>query len=170
MANLEKINSLPAPEASAEFLRCCGSARWASAMTGARPFPNKDRLLSESEKAWFSLEPADWLEAFSHHPKIGDIKDLRERFAQTREWAKFEQAGVGGANEQILASLSEGNREYEAKYGYIFIICASGKSAGEILKSLQERLNNDRQSELVIAAEEQRKIMRLRLEKMLEDA
>lgn len=170
MENLEKINSLSAEEAKTQLLRCCGSQRWAEDMLAARPFPGKDQLIAKAEKAWFSLTPADWQEAFTHHPKIGDIDSLREHFAGTRDWAKLEQAGVGRANEEILTALSTGNKEYEAKFGYIFIISAAGKSAGDILRSLQDRLNNDRQSELVIAAEEQRKIMRLRLEKLLEAA
>lgn len=132
-----------------------------------RPFPSAERLFQAARGVWEELGPSDWLEAFSHHPKIGDRKSLRAKFTATREWAQTEQAGAQGASEKILDELAEGNRLYEQKFGFIFIVCATGKSAGEMLKLLQERLKNDPQRELAAAAEEQGKITFLRLEKLL---
>ena len=168
MENLKRINALPAGEAEAEFLKCCGSAKWAKKMAAGRPYADAAALSSAAEKTWYGLRQDEWLEAFASHPVIGDVDSLRAKFSGTRQWATHEQAGVGGANEAILTALAEGNVEYEKKFGYIFIVCATGKSASEMLATLQKRLNNDRQSELIMAAEEQRKIMRLRLEKLLQ--
>lgn len=165
MANLESLNALTAEEARARFLRCCGSSQWAERMADGRPFKTEAQLFDLADKTWYSLAPADRLEAFSHHPKIGDKKALEAKFADTRQWALSEQAGVAQAQEDVLEQLAQGNRDYEAKFGYIFIVCATGKSAAEMLALLKARLGNDRQSEMLIAAEEQRKITRLRLEK-----
>ena len=158
MADLAKLSE-------EELLRCCGSQAWARKMMAAKPY--KDGLAAAAEKAWHSLSHEDWLEAFSHHPKIGEKDMLREKFAATRQWAQFEQAGVGSANDHILEALAAGNAEYEKKFGYIFIVCATGKSATEMLAIIQDRLRNDRQSEIVIAAEEQLKITLLRLDKWM---
>lgn len=164
---IEALNQLGRPEARAAFERCCGASRWIEAMIEARPFADYVGLLSASERAFGSLERADWLEAFSHHPKIGDVSALRAKFASTATWAGAEQGGAAVATEATLQSLAEGNRAYEARFGYIFIVCATGKSAGEMLALLQARLGADPDDELPVAAAEQRKITRLRLEKLL---
>lgn len=136
-------------------------------MAERRPFRAASQLPTVGEEIWQSLSPDDWKEAFSHHPKIGDIHTLRAKFANTKDWAEGEQAGVKSASNDVLQRLAEANRQYEEKFGYIFIVCATRKSAEEMLRLLRERLNNDPSAELPIAAEEQRKITRLRLEKIL---
>ncbi|NUO80414.1 2-oxo-4-hydroxy-4-carboxy-5-ureidoimidazoline decarboxylase [candidate division KSB1 bacterium] len=133
------------------------------------PFQTKEELCAAAEEAWFKLLPNDWLEAFAHHPKIGDVDSLRAKFASTRQWAEGEQAGVHEASEAVLLALAEGNAQYENKFGYIFIVCATGKSAAEMLAILQARLLNDHATELQIAAVEQSKITKIRLEKLLHE-
>lgn len=135
-------------------------------MIGCRPFQNKDKLFELAEKIWFALTRNDWLEAFSHHPKIGDTEALQKKFQQTQPWTENEQAGVKGASADALKDLAAGNRLYKDKFGYIFIVCATGKSADEMLALLKERLENDPEAELLIAAKEQNKITRLRLGKL----
>ncbi len=108
---------------------------------------------------------ADWLQAFASHPRIGDRDALRAKFAATGAWTAHEQSGVDGAPEDLLGELAEENCRYEARFGYIFIVCATGKTAGEMLALLKERLTNDAGLELKIAAGEQAKITRIRLEK-----
>jgi 2-oxo-4-hydroxy-4-carboxy-5-ureidoimidazoline decarboxylase len=108
------------------------------------------------------------LEAFEQHPKIGDINSLKKQYANTVAWASNEQAGVDAASDEVLQALAKGNDDYERKFGYIFIVCATGKSAGEMLELLQSRLTNDPESEIKIGAEEQNKITKLRLEKLFE--
>lgn len=169
MDALARINALPAGEAHGQLMRCCGSTRWAERMAAARPFRDAAALVAAAESAWKALSHEDWLEAFSQHPRIGDRDALEERFGRTAEWSLREQAGVGPANAQLLDGLAEANRRYEAKFGYIFIVCAAGKSASDMLSILNQRLDNDRQSEIVIAAEEQLKITRLRLETLLKE-
>jgi 2-oxo-4-hydroxy-4-carboxy-5-ureidoimidazoline decarboxylase len=167
MDALSRLNELPAPDARVELLRCCGSARWAEAVTGRRPFADRPALLAAAEEAWWALDAADWREAFAHHPKIGDKEALRARFASTREWAAGEQAGVATARDDVLAALAEGNQAYERRFGYLFIVCATGRSADEMLGLLRGRLGNDPRDEVRVAAAEQAKITRIRLEKML---
>jgi|SRR5947209_10810095 len=153
-------------DARAALLRCCGSRRWADAMTARRPFASADDMLRAADAIWAGVDRADWLEAFAAHPRIGDLESLRKKFAATADWARGEQAGVGGADEEMIRALAEGNREYEAKFGQIFIVCATGKTAAEMLGILRGRLANDAETELRIAAAEQAKISRLRLEKL----
>ena len=131
------------------------------------PFQKKEELFAAAEEIWFKLLPNDWLEAFAHHPKIGDVDSLRAKFASTRQWAEGEQAGVNAASEETLQALAEGNAQYESKFGYIFIVCAAGKIAEEMLAILQARMPNDHVTELQIAASEQSKITKIRLEKLL---
>jgi 2-oxo-4-hydroxy-4-carboxy-5-ureidoimidazoline decarboxylase len=161
------LNALPAAEARAELLRCCGSSRWADAMLARRPFADAEALQAEGEAAWNGLLPADWLEAFRHHPRIGDKEALRARFAATRAWAEGEQSGALGASEDVLEALAEGNRAYEERFGYIFTVCATGKSADEMLAALRQRLGHEPEAEIRVAASEQAKITRIRLEKLL---
>ncbi|HET7292449.1 MAG TPA: 2-oxo-4-hydroxy-4-carboxy-5-ureidoimidazoline decarboxylase [Vicinamibacteria bacterium] len=166
---LRRLNALPEAEAQAALLRCCGSSRWAEAMTGARPFASGDALLAAAERAFAQLEPGDWMEAFSHHPRIGDRAALEARLAATRAWSAGEQAGVAAAAPDVLDALAAGNRAYEERFGHVFLVCATGKSAGEMLALLHERLPNPPARELRVAAAEQAKITRLRLEKMLQE-
>ncbi len=129
-----------------------------------RPFGSRPALLTAAREEWFALAPDDWRDAFAHHPKIGDLGALRARFAATAALAEREQAGVAGAPDAILEALAEGNRAYEQKFGFIFIVCAAGRSAGEMLDMLRARLRNDPRTELLIAAEEQAQITARRLE------
>lgn len=142
---------------------CCGSTRWIESMIARRPFGSTGRLLAAADEIWRALSPDDWKEAFSRHPKIGD-RDLRQaRFASTRHLSDQEQAGVAGAPDDVIEELAETNRAYETRFGYIFIVCATGRSAVEMLALLRSRLGNDPASEIQIAAAEQAKITALRL-------
>lgn len=167
MGGLKELNAWPPERAREELLRCCGSSRWAERMAAERPFSDENTLLASADRVWSALEPRDWEEAFSRHPRIGGKDALRAKFAATRAWAQGEQAGVQAAEEAVLASLAEGNRTYEERFGRLFIVCAAGKSAAEMLALLKARLGNDPAAELAVAAGEQAKITRLRLEKLL---
>ncbi len=169
MPALEPLNTLSPVDAEAAFGRCCGAARWARQMAARRPFQDVAELLQTADAVWWGLSEADWREAFAHHPRIGDVERLRERFARTAAWSAGEQAAVAKASEDVLHALAEGNRAYEARFGYIFIVCATGRGAGEMLDLLRARLPNAPSDELRIAAEEQRKITRTRLEKLLQE-
>lgn len=137
-------------------------------MARERPYSSLNEMSRTAEVVWKNqVDEADWREAFTHHPKIGDIDSLREKFTSTKAWAESEQKGAAEASEEILKNLASGNRKYEDKFGYIFIVCATGKSAAEMLALLKERLENDPEDEIAIAAEEQRKITQIRLEKLL---
>lgn len=166
MTDTSALDALPPDEARATFLRCCGSRRWTDAMTTRRPFASAAELFTTADEVWDGLDRADWLEAFAAHPRIGDVEGLRKKFASTAAWCAGEQAGVAGADGQTLRELADANRDYEARFGYIFIVCATGKSAAEMLALLRSRLPNDPETELRVAAAEQAKITRLRLEKL----
>ena len=164
---LDTLNTLPKSEALEQFAICCGASKWVEEITAFRPFQHKNELFDLTEKIWFSLNSEDWLEAFSHHPKIGDIDLLRKKFQKIKSWSEKEQSGIQEAGENILKDLAESNRLYEEKFGYIFIVCATGKSAEEMLILLKVRLENDPEAELLIAAKEQNKITQLRLDNLL---
>jgi len=164
---LTSFNLLASPSAQIEFLRCCGSSRWAEEMASHRPFHNSAQLFAVAEEIWRRLSSEDWREAFSHHPKIGDMNSLRAKFAGAKGWAEGEQAGVQSASDEILQALAAGNEAYEKKFGYIFIVCATGKNAEEMLSLLRQRLPNDPAREIQIAVAEQAKITKIRLEKLL---
>lgn len=166
-SGLAWLNALPTDEAEDHLHRCCGSRRWVARMIARRPFRDDESLLSAARETWHALSADDWKEAFSHHPRIGDVESLKRKFASTALWAAHEQAGVGLASEETLRQLATGNEAYERRFGYVFIVCATGKSAGEMLSLLNARLNNAPEAELHIAVEEQRKIMELRLLKLL---
>jgi 2-oxo-4-hydroxy-4-carboxy-5-ureidoimidazoline decarboxylase len=164
--NLNQINSWTEDEARLTFRRCCGSARWSELMAQARPFDSEAGLYEAAERIWCDLQPADWLEAFAAHPKIGDLDALKAKFAATAAWAAAEQAGVAGAPDELLRDLAAENHRYHERFGYIFIVCATGKSAAEMLGLLKQRLSNDAEVEIQIAAAEQAKITRIRLERI----
>jgi 2-oxo-4-hydroxy-4-carboxy-5-ureidoimidazoline decarboxylase len=167
MDALSRLDALSVADAEAALRRCCGSARWVEGMIAARPFVSRDRLFAAADAVWSALSPEDWREAFAHHPKIGDKEALRARFADTRPWAEGEQAGALEASEATLEALARENQIYEGRFGHIFIVCATGKTAAEMLDLLRARLGNGPDPELRIAAGEQAKITRLRLEKLL---
>jgi OHCU decarboxylase len=143
-----------------ELLGCCGSHEWVKRMTALQPFNNADEMLRAADRVWWELRPSDWLEAFAAHPRIG------EKSGDAR--ARQEQAGVDGAAAETLERLASANRAYEDKFGYIYIVCASGKSATEMLDMLESRLRNEADVELRAAAEQQWQITRLRLERWFE--
>ncbi|MEK9137124.1 MAG: 2-oxo-4-hydroxy-4-carboxy-5-ureidoimidazoline decarboxylase [Bacteroidota bacterium] len=164
---LDELNLLSRVEAAIVLSRCCGSAQWAKNMSLKRPFLSEEELFTTADSIWQRLPADDWKEAFSHHPKIGDINSLRETFSSTRTWAEGEQSGARSASEETLRRLAAGNTEYEKRFGYTFIVCATGKTADEMLALLTQRLRNTPVDEIHIAAEEQRKITRLRMEKLV---
>jgi len=136
-------------------------------MSDARPFKDADALLHKADSVWWSLSEEDWLEAFRAHPKIGEQRAATAQSEQARSWSAQEQSAIQDAATETKKALAARNREYEERFGFIFIVCATGKTSSEMLTILQERLPNDPALELRVAAEEQRKITRLRLEKLL---
>jgi OHCU decarboxylase len=158
---LGDLNALEPPRAQQEFLRCCGSPAWAASMTAARPFATVDAMHARADAIWSSLGRSDWLEAFAAHPKIGEQRS-------GSAWSAAEQAGMQSADARARARIATLNAEYERRFGYIFIVCATGKAPQDLLSTLEARLTNDREGELPIAAEEQRKITALRLAKLVD--
>ena len=155
------------PEEKKKMLyQCCGSRAWVEKMLAVPPAEDLIDLFEDAEEKWYECSEQDWKQAFSNHPRIGDLESLKKKFASTAKWVSNEQLGVNTATENILERLAECNKLYEEKFGYIFIICATGKSADEMLKSLEERLPNAPKDEIKIAAAEQNKITQLRLEKL----
>jgi OHCU decarboxylase len=167
--SLQWLNRLSEARAEAEFLKCCGSLNWARMMSAARPFATLEDLLARADSLWRSTSEEDWLEAFRAHPKIGELKAAAAQSERAQNWSKREQSGTEGADAETRAALAAGNQEYEKRFGFIFIVCATGKSSAEMLAILTARLQNDLKAELSVAAEEQRKITRLRLEKLLNE-
>lgn len=165
--SLQHINQVTETDAKTLFLQCCTSQRWADKMLVARPFSNAEALSQAADASWQNLAESDYLQAFDGHPKIGDVNSLRAKYANTKALASGEQAAVKNADDAVIEALSAGNNAYCAKFGFIFIVCATGKSAEQMLAMLQQRLANDRATELSIAAEQQRQILQLRLEKLL---
>lgn len=165
---LHELNTLSQPQLKEELMKCCGSASWVKMMMAFFPADDMVELLEDAEEVWYQCSEEDWREAFAHHPKIGDVDSLAKKFASTAEWAAGEQSGMNAASKETIEALAAGNIEYEAKFGYIFIICATGKTAEEMLADLQVRLQNSPEVEMEIAADEQNKITKLRIEKLLE--
>lgn len=165
---LEQLNRAAAETAQTDFLNCCGSRNWARMMTEARPFTDTAALINQAEKIWLNLDTQDWLEAFAAHPKIGTRQPATKQQAQSAAWSQGEQAGTHTAADSVLNRLAEANGLYEDKFGFIFIVCATGKTAEEMLNLCRARLSNDAASEIQIAADEQRKITEIRLRKLLQ--
>ena len=167
--SLLRLNELPAAHATREFLKCCGSQLWAQKMGGMRPFASVAELLSTAERVWWSLSETDWREAFRAHPRIGEKKAATAQSAEAERWSAREQSGVEHAAAETISELAERNREYEQRFGFIFIVCATGKSSDEMLAIIKGRMQNDAETELRAAAEEQRKITGLRIRKLLNE-
>jgi OHCU decarboxylase len=158
---LDRFNELPEDKAVAELLAVCHSRRWAEAVAAGRPYPDVAALRRAADEVWTGLSPDDWLEALEAHPRIG------ESGGASADWSRQEQAGVGGAGDDLRERLARGNADYEARFGHVFLISAAGRSADEILAALDERLGNDPETELAVAAGEHRRITRLRIERLL---
>jgi 2-oxo-4-hydroxy-4-carboxy-5-ureidoimidazoline decarboxylase len=164
---LEQLNNLEPSALTEALTKCCGSSSWVKQVSELFPFSDKEDLMDIAEDVWYQCNTEDFMEAFKHHPKIGDTKSLKEKFASTSTWASGEQSGVNQATDEVIEALTKGNSDYENKFGYIFIVCATGKSAEEMLDLLNKRLINSPEDEIMIAMEEQNKITKIRLEKLL---
>jgi OHCU decarboxylase len=162
---LAEFNALSSTQAESALMDCCGSARWAAKVASRRPYDAVEALHKAADATWWKLERGDWLEAFNHHPQIGDKPASGSGSA--RQWAEGEQTGARAASEEVKIRLAKANRAYFEKFGYIYIVCATGKSAEAMLAILNQRLQNDLASELSIAAEQQRLITRIRLDKLV---
>ena len=167
MPTLRTLNDWPRELFELEVLQCCSSKRWASKLSAARPFATEAALFASASSIWNRLDASDWKEAFSGHPKIGDLENLKKKFSSTSNWTTQEQSGVHGASEEVIQGLAAGNELYEKKFGFIFLVCATGKSASEMLEILNRRILNTPEEELKIAVQEQAKITDLRLRKLL---
>ncbi|HYP78154.1 MAG TPA: 2-oxo-4-hydroxy-4-carboxy-5-ureidoimidazoline decarboxylase [Polyangiaceae bacterium] len=161
------LNALSRSEAAEALTRCCGSTRWVQGMLARLPFASQTAMFAAAVEIWAQLGPEDYREAFAHHPEIGsNLGELRAKFAKTADWAETEQRAALGASEATLRALRDGNRAYRERFGFSFIVCATGKSADEMLGLLRARLKHAPDLELDIAATEQAKITHLRLEKL----
>jgi OHCU decarboxylase len=161
LTRLEWFNQLSDEEAASELLAVCHSRRWAKEVAAGRPYGDLAALQRAADEVWLGLGPEDWLEAFAAHPRIG------EGGGASADWSRQEQAGVGGAGPEVQDRLARGNADYEARFGYVFLVSAAGRDAEEILAALTERLGNDPATELRVAADEHRRITRLRLERLM---
>ena len=169
MTVIATFDRLPV-EAASEMLRaCCGATRWMEGMLARRPFGSIHMLLAGADEVWTTLGPADWREAFEHHPRLGDAGGVATQDERARAWSSGEQSGMAAAGTVERAVLAAANAAYEARFGYICIICATGLNVADIVMLTEERLRNEPDEELPVAAEEQRKITRLRLLKLFHD-
>ena len=164
---LAQLNALPVAEAAEQLRACCGSSRWVEAMLARRPFVNLDHLLAAADDAWRATGPRDWDEAFAHHPRIGERQAAAQVSATTGAWSAGEQATAVGGGAAVRAALAEVNAAYERRFGRIYLVCAAGRSAEELLADLAARMRNDPEREREVAVEEQRKITRLRLNTLI---
>jgi OHCU decarboxylase len=164
---LERLNDADDEEAESMFRDCCGSMEWARRMAKSRPFMSESELIDAGAAIWNELPGKDWLDAFSAHPKIGETKSALTQQEQSAEWSRGEQSEMHLADDALRRELSAANRAYADKFGFIFIVCATGKSAGEMLELCHDRLDNDRATEIANAATEQQKITEIRLRKLL---
>jgi OHCU decarboxylase len=168
--SLTRINELSTDGALGEFLKCCGSRAWAEAMAQARPFETTQALCARADAIFDRLSDDDWLEAFRAHPKIGERKAAGAQSETAQRWSAQEQSRTGEAPASVMDQLADANGEYAQRFGFIFIVCATGKTAEEMLMLLKSRIGNPPAAELRIAAKEQRKITQLRLAKLLEQS
>lgn len=164
---LERWNRLSVEEAEKEILPCCGSTAWARGIARCRPIADETALLAASDETWKNLSESDWTEAFRSHPRIGESSAANSSETRPAKWSAQEQRGVAVADDAVKVALAEANGEYERRFHRIFIVCATGKTAPEILQIIQRRLQNDDRAELHEAAEQQRQITHLRLKKWL---
>jgi 2-oxo-4-hydroxy-4-carboxy-5-ureidoimidazoline decarboxylase len=164
---LASWNAMEHDQAAAAVLPCCSSNRWAALLASSRPISDEPALLRRADEIWWQLDHANWLEAFAAHPRIGERKTPETASTQSAAWSAAEQRGVIDEDPTLLAALAEGNRRYEQRFGRTYIVCAAGKTAREMLAILKKRLTNSDETELCEAAEQQRQITALRLQKWL---
>jgi len=172
-AVLERWNRLPTVEAMSAILPCCGSKAWARNMVSRRPLGDEAALLAASNAIWRILPQSDWMEAFNSHPRIGESRPSSSSSsesppAQSVQWSALEQRSIADTDAAVKSTLADANREYERRFNRIFIVCATGKSAPEILEILRRRLKNDAETEILEAVEQQRQITEIRLRKWLQ--
>jgi 2-oxo-4-hydroxy-4-carboxy-5-ureidoimidazoline decarboxylase len=165
--SVAELDAMPEARAAELLASCCGSSTWVTAMLTRRPFGSRDVVLSAADNVWLALDPADWLEAFSQHPRIGERTGAKPQPGSGESWSAGEQARMRDASDAVRADLAEANHRYEERFGYVYIVCATGRTAEEMLEMARARLGNDPGTELAIAAKEQQMIMRIRLEKLL---
>lgn len=165
--SLDAINSMTETDAADALRTCCAAERWVQAMVAVRPYAGRDDLHAKADAIWPLLGAADWLEAFEAHPRIGDVGSLKAKFANTHALASGEQSSTAVASDATLQRLKDGNDAYFDKFGFIFIVCATGKSADDMLALLEARLPNTREQEIANACREQAKITHLRLDKLV---
>ena len=166
---VDDLDSMPADQAAEALSSCCGSSRWVKEMVRRRPFGSVADVLASADEAWDLTSDKDWQEAFSHHPRIGDRQPASAQSSRAAEWSADEQSTVQSATETVQSELAKVNREYEDRFGHIYIVCATGKSPEQMLDIARKRLSNEPQKEIRVAAEEQRKITQLRLKKLFGD-
>ena len=164
-----ELDEMSQSSAAEMFANCCGSSRWVSEMIAARPFGSRDDVFSAADRIWSSLSASDWVEAFEYHPRIGERASAVAQGPRGAEWSSREQADIETAGDDVRRALAAVNQEYEQRFGYIYIVCATGKTPEEMLALARKRLRNAAAAEVRVAAEEQRKITRIRLEKLLEE-
>jgi 2-oxo-4-hydroxy-4-carboxy-5-ureidoimidazoline decarboxylase len=167
MLTLAQFNALPVAQAAQHLRTCCGSSRWVESMLVRRPFESAEALLTAANDAWRATGPADWDEAFAHHPRIGEQQAAAAVSATARAWSAGEQSAMTRSSQATRAAMAQANDAYQQRFGRIYIVCAAGRSADELLKDLEARLNNDPERERAVAAEEQRKITALRLKTLI---
>jgi len=165
---LFNLNHLPKQQLAEELFKCCSSTAWVNKMLTVFPVEDFIDLTEDAEEKWYECTEEDWKEAFSYHPEIGDIDSLKKKLTSTVQWAAGEQSGINEASEKTLQQFADSNKVYQEKFGYTFIVSATGKSAEEMLAILRSRLSNDPKEEIEIAAEEQNMITKIRLEKLLQ--
>jgi len=165
--SLEELNRLGLEDAEELLTACCGSSRWVEGMVARRPFESVEALLAAADEVWQATGPADREEAFATHPRIGETEGRKDGRAQG--WSREEQRRAAPVDEETRRAIAEGNAEYERRFGRIYIVCASGRGAEELLADLRARLDSDPERERARAAEEQRKIMKIRLRKLVDD-
>jgi OHCU decarboxylase len=167
---VEELNALPHAKAVEVFTACCGAHRWVAGMVERRPFSAADEVVAVGNELWRQMKERDWREAFDHHPRIGESRSAVAQDKQAASWSVGEQSRAATVDAGIQRQIADANVAYEARFGHIYIVCAAGRSADELLAIARSRMSNDPATEMRVAAEEQRKITELRLRKLLAEA
>jgi OHCU decarboxylase len=165
---LDAVDAAERADVVSDLVTCCGARAWAEQMADARPFGDLETMLTQADRIWWSLAADDWLQAFACHPRIGDKRPKPKQTERESSWSAQEQAGTQAAAPTTLEALNAVNRDYEARFGHVYLVCATGKSAEQMLSLARDRLGNEPAAELRVAAEQQRQITHIRLQKLLE--